>query len=246
MTKVKSFKVKSGAKTEKSLRYEVYLKDKGWQLGYKNAKGVVEYIRDYSTQKETAQEDANYKNKRIENDDFKEEFFQFDKSIDIYDDYVDEHYPRKEGEGKVAYEYRLKEEEPKKDSKFKKLIEDKENKGKEYFSQIIYRDVYDYFSVSSSLLKDDEYLQIEDPDVIYNFGEYIPDEIEDFLSSIWDDDDKQEDEIDKLIKKEVNNVLDDLGYEYLGRADVLKSEGYEVDTYDNMIYSNVYKKLKDE
>ena len=230
---------------EKSLNYEAYSKGDKWQLGYKNAKGVVEYTRDYST-KDDAQKAADYKNKRIANEDFKEELFQLDKSIDIYDDYIDEYYPQKKDEIYFLYIYRLEEEEFKKDSKLKKLIEDKEKRGKEYFSQIIYRDIYDYFSVSSSLLKDDEYLQIEDPDVIYNFGEYIPDEIEDFLSSIWDDDDKQEDEIDKLIKKEVNNVLDDLGYEYLGRADVLKSEGYEVDTYDNMIYSNVYKKLKDE
>ena len=91
-----------------------------------------------------------------------------------------------------------------------------------------------------------EYLQIEDPSVIYNFGEYIPGEIEEFLSYIWEDDDEQEEELDKLIKKEVDNALEDLGYEYLGRADVLRLRGYEVDTYGNMFYSDVYKKVKDE
>ena len=126
----------------------------------------------------------------------------------------------------------------------KKLIKDKEKKGKEYFSKIIYRDAYKYFSESPK--SEGEYLQIEDPVVIYNFGEYIPGEIENFLSSIWDDDDKQEEEIDKLIEKEVDNALDDLGYKYLGRADVLRLRGYEVDTYGNMIYSDVYKKVKDD
>jgi len=53
-------------------------------------------------------------------------------------------------------------------------------------------------------------------------------------------------EIDKLIKEEVDNVLSDLGYKYIGRADVLKSKGYDVDTYGNMVYSDVYKKVKDE
>ena len=186
-------------RTEKSLRYEAYSKGDKWQLRYKNAKGVVEYIRDYSTQKEDAQEAANYKNNKIANDDFKKAYFELDKSIDIYDDYVDEHYQREEGEGKVAYEYRLKEEEPKKDSKFKKLIEDKEKRGKEYFAEIIYRDAYNYFS-TSSLYSDkylqEKYLQIEDPAVIYNFGEYIPGEIEEFLDSIWEDDDEQKEELD--------------------------------------------------
>jgi len=231
--------------SKKSFKYEVYSKGNRWQLAYKNEKGVVEYTRDYSTQKEDAQKAANDKNKRIANEDFKEEYFQMDKSIDIYEDYVDEHYQRKEGERYFDYQYRLKEEEPKKDSKLKKLFEDIEEKGKEYSSEIIYRDAYDYFS--NSLVGEGGYLQIEDPSVIYNFGEYTPGEIEEFLSYIWeDDDDKQEEELDKLIKKEVDNALEDLGYEYLGRADVLKSEGYEVDNYGDMFYSDVYKKVKDD
>ena len=118
-----------------------------------------------------------------------------------------------------------------------------ENRGKEYLSKIIYRDACNYFS---SLIHNSEYLQIEDPSIIYNFGKYIPSEIEEFLSSIWEDEDKQKQELDKLIKAEVNNALEDLGYEYLGIADVLKSEGYEVDNYGDMFYSEVYKKVKDE
>ena len=229
---------------EKFLKYEVYLKNKKWKLGYKNEKGVVEYIRNYSTQKEIAQEDANEKNKRIENDDFKEEFFQFDKAIDIYDDYVDEHYPRKEGEGKVAYEYRLEFEEPKKDSKFKKLIKEKENRGKEYFSEIIYRDAYNYFSKLAS--SSGKYLQIEAQSIIYNFCEYMPVEIKYFLCYIWEDDDKQKEELVQLIKEEIDNALSDLGYKYIGKTDVLKSKGYEVNAYRNIIYSDVYKKVKDK
>ena len=229
---------------EKFLKYEVYLKNKRWRLGYKNEKGVIEYTGYYST-KNDAQKAANYKNNKIANDDFKEEYFEFDKSIDIYNDYIDEYYMQEEGERDSAYLYRLK-EESKKDSELKKLNKNKENKGKEYFSQIIYRDAYDYFSVSSSLLSSDEYLQIEDPSIIYNFGEYIPGEIKEFLSSIWEDDDEQKEELDKLIKEEANNALEDLGYKYLGKADVLNTEGYEVDNYGNMFYSDVYKKDEDE
>ena len=229
--------------SKKSFKYEVYSKGNRWQLAYKNEKGVVEYIRDYSTQKEDAQKAANDKNKRIANEDFKEEFFEFDKSIDVYDDYVDEHYGQEEHESYLSYQNRL-EEEFKKDSKLRKLFKDKEEKGKEYFSQIIYRDACNYLNNSSLPSDESEYLQIEDPSIIYNFGEYIPGEIEEFLSSIWEDEDEQKEELDKLIKKEVDNALDDLGYEYLGRADVLKSEGYEVDDYGNMVYSDVYKKVQ--
>ena len=229
---------------EKFLKYEVYLKNKRWRLGYKNEKGVIEYTGYYST-KNDAQSVANYKNNKIANDDFKEEWFELDKSIDAYDDYIDEYYRQEEGERDLAYLYRLK-EESKKDSELKKLFKDKEEKGKKYFSEIIYRDAYDYFSVSSSLLSSDEYLQIDDPSVIYNFGEYIPGEIGEFLSCIWEDDDKQKEELDILIKKEVKNALEDLGYEYLGIADTLNSEGYKVDTYGNMFFSEVYKKVTDE
>ena len=228
----------------KSFNYEVYPKGKRWQLGYKNEKGIIEYTRDYST-KEDAQRIASYKNNEIANDDFKKEYFELEKSIDVYNDYIDEHYPQRENEVSAAYEYRLEFEEPEKDSEFKKLIKEKEDRGKEYFSQIIYRDAYDYFSVSSSLLSSDEYLQIDDPSVIYNFGEYIPGEIKEFLSCIWEDDDKQKEELDILIKKEVKNALEDLGYEYLGIADTLNSEGYKVDTYGNMFFSEVYKKVED-
>ena len=116
-----------------------------------------------------------------------------------------------------------------------------ENRGKEYLSKIIYRDACNYFS---SLIHNSEYLQIEDASIIYNFSKYIPFEIEEFLSSIWEDKDKQKEELNKLIKAEVNNALEDLGYEYLGIADVLNMEGYDVDTYGEMFYSEVYKKKK--
>jgi len=116
-----------------------------------------------------------------------------------------------------------------------------ENRGKEYLSKIIYRDACNYFS---SFLQTSEYLQIEDPSIIYNFGKYIPSEIKEFLSSIWEDEDKQKQELEKLIKKQVNNTLEDLGYCYLGIADVLNMEGHSVDTYGEMFYSEVYKKKK--
>ena len=132
-------------------------------------------------------------------------------------------------------------EEPEKDNQFKNIIKAKENRGKEYFSKIIYRDACNYFS---SLIHNSEYLQIENPSIIYNFGKYIPSEIKEFLSSIWEDEDKQKKELNKLIKAEVNNALEDLGYCYLGIADVLNMEGYDVDTYGEMFYSEVYKKKK--
>ena len=44
----------------------------------------------------------------------------------------------------------------------------------------------------------------------------------------------------------MDNALDDLGYEYIGRADVLRSKGYKVDNYGDMFYSNIYKKVKDD
>jgi len=227
---------------EKFLKYEVYLKNKKWKLGYKNKKGVIEYIRNYST-KDDAQSDANYRNHKIANDDFKEEFFELDKSIDIYNDYIEENYLRKKGERNSTYLYRL-EEESKNNSKLKKLIEDKEKKGKKYFSEIIYKDAYNYFSKLAS--SSGKYLQIEAQSIIYNFCEYIPVEIKYFLCYIWEDDDKQKEELIQLIKKEMNNALSDLGYKYIGKTDVLKSKGYEVNAYRNIIYSDVYKKVKDE
>ena len=227
---------------EKVLKYEVYLKNKRWRLGYKNEVGITEYTGYYST-KNDAQSVANYKNNKIANDDFKEEWFELDKCIDVYDDYIEEYYQQEEGERDLAYLYRLK-EESKKNKELKKLIKNKENRGKEYFSQIIYRDAYKYFSESP--LTFGRYLQIEDAFIIYKFCKYIPYKIEYFLGSIWEDYKKQKEEIDKLIEEEVDNALSDLGYEYIGRADVLRSKGYEVDTYDNMIYSDVYKKVKDE
>ena len=128
------------------------------------------------------------------------------------------------------------------------LFRSKEKRGKEYFAEIIYRDAYNYFSTSSLYSEkylQEKYLQIEDPAVIYNFGEYIPDEINDFLDSIWEDDDEQEEELDKLIKEEANNALEDLGYKYLGRADILRLRGYEVDDYGDIFFSEVYKKNKE-
>ena len=184
---------------EKFLKYEVYSKNKRWRLGYKNEEGITEYTGYYST-KNDAQSVANYKNNKIANDDFKEEWFELDKCIDVYDDYIEEYYQQEEGERDLAYLYRLK-EESKKNKELKKLIKNKENRGKEYFSQIIYRDAYNYFSEASLPSEDDEYLQIEDASVIYNFCKYISYKIEYFLGSIWEDYKKQKEEIDKLIEK---------------------------------------------
>ena len=245
MTKVKNLKEKTRflkRLTEKALKYEAYPKGKRWQLGYKNEKGVIEYVGNYST-KIDSQKAANYKNNEIANDGFKEEYFEVDKSIDIYNDYIGRNYLREKGEKDSAYLHRL-EEESKNNSKLKKLIEDKEKKGKEYFSEIIYRDAYNYFSKLA--LSSGKYLHIEAQSIIYNFCEYMPVEIKYFLCYIWEDDDKQKEELVQLIKEEMDNALSDLGYKYIGKTDVLKSKGYEVNAYRNMIYSDVYKKVKDE